>query len=280
MYPLPVSSPAESLLEADDWTVAPGAVDERDFSSGRVGPYRLGPSVRRTAFGEVILGLQDAPAPAVVELDLLDALAGTPLAGPTSELMADLAQVAALRHRHVLPISGAGFEDGIPYVVRPHKLGRTLRQLLQETPEITIDLAAAVLFAAAEACEFLAAQGPEPGACAMGGFDDRDVFLGFDGTIGLAGLGLKRARAQGDDASAADLKSCFELSRRLDDRARAQLPSAIAGAGSIHELARAVRRRFPSACAESAQHVGCALRKSFPAAIAQERKFFGLSTLQ
>lgn len=264
----------------DAWVIPSNAVDEREFNAGRVGPFRLGPSVRRTAFGEVILALPEPPSSLVVELDLFDALAGTPLAGPASELMNDLSQVAALRHRHVLPMAGAGFDEGIPYVVRPHRMGRTLRQVLDEANDVSIDLAAALLFAVAEACDFLAGQGPEPGACAMGGFDDRDVFLSFDGEIGLVGLGLKRARGGAEDPLDADLRACFELARRLDERARAKLPSAVAGASSAREVARAVRRRFSSACASSAQQVGAVLRRCFATAIAEERAFFGLPALQ
>jgi hypothetical protein len=273
----PVSLEAE--LHVDDWSIPRAGVDEADFRSGSIGPYRLGPIVRRTAFGEVVLALPEQSG-GVVELDLLDALAGTPLAGPNGELMADLALVSSLKHRHLVPISGAGLDDGIPYVVRPHRMGRTLRQLTESSSEISVELAAAALYAVAEACEFLAAQGPEEGACAMGGFDDRDVFLGFDGAIGLVGVGLRRARGGGDEPRAKDLKSCFELARRLDDHAKAKLPSTVAGATSTRELTRALRRRFSDACAASAHHVGSALRRQFAAAIDRERAFFGLRTLQ
>lgn len=274
-----VHAPEGQWLEQDDWAVPAAAADPHAFEVGRIGTFRIGPSVRRTAFGEVVRALPDKGRE-VVELDLFDALANTPHAAPDGQLMADLAAVAALRHRHIWPMIGCGFAEGVPYIVRRHRLGRTLRELLDDADRIAPEAAAAILFAAADAIEFLATQGPSEGSCAMGGFDPRDLFLCFDGAVGLVGLGLKVARGAEDDPRAADLRALFELSRELDRKASARLPSAIADARTPRELARAVRRRFAEACAASAHHVGSALRRTYSAAIAEERARFGLSTLQ
>ena len=269
------------LAVEDDWAVGRGAVDEANFQAGRVGPYRLGKRVRKTAFGELVLAI-DPRAESILEIDLLDALARTPLTAPDGLLMGDLAQAATIRHRHVAPIVGSGFEDGVPYVVRPHRLGRTLAELIERAgPGLEPDAAAAILYSVADALEGLAQEGPQPGACAMGGFDDRDVFLGFDGSTALTGVGLKQARpAKDEDPVAADLTSAFALARLLDLAARAGLSSAIAGAQSAADLTRAVRRRFGPACAGRRRFVAAALRIAFEDALREERAYFGLAPLQ
>ena len=109
-----MSSPQESGRQ-DDWAVSAAELSEDAFRSGRVGPFLLGPSVRRTAFGEVIVGLH-RESREVVEIDLYDALLGTPFASPESPLMSDLAQVSSLRHKHIASIVGAGFDEGVPWV--------------------------------------------------------------------------------------------------------------------------------------------------------------------
>jgi hypothetical protein len=260
-------------MQRDEWTIPRAAVDERAYDGGRAGSFRLGPRIRRSAFGEVLRALPDGRG-AVVEVELLAALA--PIASPEAELMLDLASVAALRHRHLIPLIGAGLDEGMPYVVRPHRMGRTLAELLEEADGLSAPSAAALLHAVADAIGAL----QEDGQARMGGFDPRDVFLSYDGSIGLVGLGLEKARGA-EDPDAADLESCFALARLLEKNAPgARLPSAIAGARSPREIERAVRRRYPEACAYAAQHVAHDLRASFALAISEERAKFGLPTLQ
>lgn len=266
---------------ADDaslWSTLSAPVDESKFDQGRVGPYRLGPLLRRTAFGEVVLALQDERR-GVVELDLCASLAGTDLTAPEGPLMTDLAEVVGLQHRHLATIIGSGFDEGVPYIVRQHHLGVTLEQVLAAGGELSTPFAVAVLHAVAEALEFLSRQGSKRGACSFGGFDARDVFLGYDGLILLVGLGLKSARRPAVSAVQADLQACFELARRLDSVSGARLTSAIAAARSLKDLVRAARRREPDACGDATRHVAAALRARFADRLREDRAFFGLSAL-
>jgi hypothetical protein len=264
--------------EMSAWSTLAVPVDESKFVQGRIGPYRLGPLVRRTAFGEIVLALQDERL-GVVELDVCASLAGTALTAHDGALMNDLAEVVGLQHRHIATIIGSGFDEGVPYIVRHHHLGVTLEQLLESKEEISPSLAVAVLHAAAEALEFLSRQGSKRGACSLGGFDARDVFLGYDGRILLVGLGLKSARVPTLAPTQADLQSCFELARQLDEASEARLTSAIAAGRSLKDLVRAARRRDPEACGDATRHVAAALRLRFADRIREERAFFGLSAL-
>ncbi|MFO0723495.1 MAG: hypothetical protein U1E65_06930 [Myxococcota bacterium] len=266
---------SSSQQPADSWTIGAAEIDESSFRGGRVGPFSLGPSVRRTAFGEVIIGLHRENRD-IVEIDLYDALLGTPFASPESPLMSDLARVSALRHKNIAPIIGAGFDEGVPYVVRPHRLGKTLAELVNQGP-IPGELAAVVLYAVSEGLDFLSEEGE---GAAMGGLDARDVFLGYDGSVSLVGIGLRRVRGHEGDPRALDLQAAFSMARHLSRWSDAQLPAVIAGVSSFRELSRALRRRFASACAAGPRHVGSALRRAFPQVIREERAFFGLEPLQ
>lgn len=263
----------------NEWALTRKGVDESRFQTGRIGPYRLGTRVRTTALGEVTLALHDHLEP-VVELELFDALSHTSLVGPDGRLMADLAQVVGLRHERIAPMIGAGIEGGVPYVVRPHVLGRTLAELVEGADAFDSEFAAAILFAVSDVTHHLSVQGPQAGACSMGGFDARDVFLGFDGSVRMVGLGLKLARCPDDDSISADFLSCLELARHLDAFSEAGLSTSIADATSAFDIARTLRRRHGSVCAEQAAIVGATLRGVFGEAIQEERAFFGLATLQ
>lgn len=266
-----MESAGPPALPDDGWSLS--AVDESAFDAGTLGPYRLGPTARRTAWGEVIVALDEHNS--VVEVDLLDALAASPLIAPESGLMTDIAAIAALRHRHVIPLVGAGVHDGVPYLVRPHRLGRTLASLL-DVVTLPIEVGAVILHAVTEALVFLTEAGPNPSACAMGGFDARDVYLGYDGSVGLVGVGLRRARGHADDAREADLAACFALARSLERGVEARLPSAIAGANAVSDVSRLVRRRYGNACVHGAAHVGATMRRAFSGQLAEDRALFGL----
>jgi hypothetical protein len=262
----------------DRWAVVETA-DTETFRHGVLGPYRLGPTLRRTAFGEVLIALHDRQR-RLVELDLLDALAHTELAAPGDNIMTDLAHVVGLEHRHIATVVGSGIHDDVPYVVRQHRLGRTLSELVERAGQIRPQVAPGVAFAVAEACAFLSTQGPAPGTCSMGGLDPRDVLLGYDGTISLVGIGLQRARANPEPPVDADVQSCFGLIRELDAHSGALLSSVVAPAASADEIARILGRSFPEACAERRRHVGTELRRHFSTEIQRDRQLFGLKPLQ
>ena len=270
--------PAGPAMLADDWSLDEVTIDERHFVVGRIGPYRLGPTLRRTAFGEVILGLRDEGG--LAEIDLLDAFVRTPLAGPDGQIMGDLAHIVGLEHRHIATVIGCGLADGAPYVVRRPRLGQTLSALLDRAPRLSTESCAAILFAIADALAFLAEQGPATGSCSMGTFDADDVFLGYDGSIQLVGVGLKLARGMIEAPVDGDLSCCFELARRLDAESKAGLVSTIAPAAELAELARYVRKRHGAACAALRRHIAGDLRRYFADDIREDRAFFGLHTLQ
>jgi hypothetical protein len=261
---------------AESWAIRRASVDDDRFGPERVGPYRLGPLVRKTPFGEAVLGLADH-GDQIVEIDFLHLLAGSPLAGPDGKLMADLTQVVGLQHRHLVPLVGTGFADGTPYLVRPHRPGRTWSEHAAQTPKVDPGAAAAIAFAVADAIEFLAAQGSQPGACAMGGFDGRDVLLAFDGSVALIGLGLKQARGA-HDALAADQGSLAAFLEKLDSASGLDLAATAAAAPEA--AARAIRRRHAESCGHSRALVGRSLRRAFDDAIREARAFFGLPSLQ
>ena len=252
------------------WILRREQVDPRQFTLGRVGSYLLGPTIRATVLGEVTVALH-ASYEHVVELERYAALRDTVLAGPDCALMTDVAHASGLRHRHVAPIVGAGVESGAPYVVRPHRLGRTLRDVASRGP-IDPELSGAILHAVAEAIAWLAEQGPAPGCCSMGGFDESDVFLGFDGEVQLVGIGTKLARSPGRDPIEADLEALVELMERLFVR-------GIPTVASAEEAAIELRRAYRSTCAERASRIGALLRGRFETDIQRERALFGLPLL-
>jgi hypothetical protein len=254
------------------WTPARGAVDESSFDAGRFGPYRVGAPVRKTELGEVRVALHES-WDYVVELEVFHALKRRSF--EHADLLADLNQAMLLVHPQITPIIGAGIEESVPYVVRPHRLGRTLAELLERQGALPLDLAAGLMFAVAEAIAYLAEAGPSPDACAMGGFDQRDVFLGFDGSIALVGTGQRSVRAQDADAAQRDEECLAELSRRCSS----ELYFAIRDASAPNEAARRIRRTFRDACARRREHVGSTLRHFFGEAIQAERAFFGLAAL-
>lgn len=271
-----------SLGELDPLTelwLVDGATDPSRFDAGRLGPYLLGPCLRRHRFGEVLLAL-DEPQRRVIEIDCYDRLSGTPLAGPDGKLLADIALVMGLAHRHIAPIIASGVGDGVPYTVRQHRLGRALGEVWSDGVRIGEAAAAGILHAVADALAFLAAEGPRPGACAMGGFDDADVFLGFDGDVRLTGLGARRARIGDADPLSADLAACFELARRLDRGSGGGLVSTTAASTTTAEVATAVRKRHGEACGARRRWVAGALRDRYASEIHEERARCGLGTLQ
>jgi len=249
------------------WSLRREQVDPTQFTRGHIGPYLLGPTVRATPMGEVIAALHGS-FEEIVEIERYAALRDS---GPEPPVLADLAYVSLLRHRAIAPIIGAGMDGGAPYVVRPHRLGRTLADVLSRGP-IEAELSGAILQVVAEALAWLVEQGPARGSCAMGGVDESDVFLCFDGEVQLLGIGTKLARAPGRDPIEADLASLRELADRLEIR-------TIENAVSSEEASVLLRRAHRAACGERAARIGAMMRTRFESAIHRERALYGLPLL-
>jgi hypothetical protein len=252
------------------WVLKREQVDPRQFTCGRVGSYLLGPTIRSTVLGEVMVALHSS-YDHVVELERYAALRDTVLAGPDCALMTDVAHASGLRHRHIAPIVGAGVENGAPYVVRPHRLGRTLGEVAARAP-IDPELSGAILHAVAEGIAWLAEQGPARGSCSMGGFDEADIYLGFDGEVQLVGVGTKLARSPGRDPIEADVEALLELLERLKVR-------GIPTVDSAEEAAIELRRAYRATCGERSSRIGALLRSRFEEDIQRERALFGLALL-
>lgn len=261
-----------------EWTPTRDRVDPAGFVGARLGPHRLGRRVRVTALGEVAIALHDQ-LEEVLEIELLDAASRTPLAGPEGTLLADVAHVVGLRHRHVAAVIGAGIESGTPYLVRQHHLGRTLEQVVDEVGGLPEELGPAILFSVAEAASFLAEQGPQAGVCCLGGFGPGEVFLGFDGTVLLFGAGLWRLRCPDGDPVEEDMESCQQLACFLDRVAGAPLEKILRGTTDPKAVALTMRRRYRDACGARAERLGTFLRAHYGDIIATERAFFGMPTL-
>jgi hypothetical protein len=258
---------------ANEWNPQRARVDAEAFEAGRMGPYRVGRSVRVTAAGEVVLAIHDGD-PRVVELELLDPIK---VVDPERPVLQHVNHMIGVEHRHVSTVLGAGLHDGIAYVSRVHHMGRTLAQVMVGgwgEPR----LAPGIAYAVADALAYLADAGPHPGACALGGFDPRDVGLGFDGSINLVGVGLQTLR-ESETPAAADRSSLVQLSLELDRWLGTDISSALAAHGGPAEFARGLRKRYRDDCAHRRQHVGAFLRAAFADSVREERAFFGLSTL-
>lgn len=257
-----------------DWTPQRTAVDETAFDAKKVGPYRLGRRVRVTALGEVRLAIGDAfdEVVAIERCDLLGSLGGSERA-----LLADVAHVIGLRHKHLVEVLGAGVDGDVPYIVRAHPLGVTLADAHEAAGDLPRETAAAILHAVLEVVGFLANEGHMPGACSLGGFDEDDVLLGYDGTVRLTNTGLKLVRCPNGDPVRADLSSAMVLAQTLDPEGA--LDACFALGTDATETAHRVRRTYRDACAKRQELVGGLLRRHFDLQIQADRAFFGLTTL-
>ncbi len=257
-----------------DWTPQRTRVDEAAFDDRRLGPYRLGRRVRVTALGEVRLAIGDAfeEVVAIERCELLGSLGGSERA-----LLADVAHVIGLRHRHLVEVLGAGVDGEVPYIVRAHRLGVPLADAHEAAGELELATAAGILHAVLEVVGFLANEGPSPGACALGGFDEDDVLLGYDGTVHLTNTGMRLVRCPNGDALRADLSSAMVLAQTLDPTGA--LAACFTLDTDATETAHRVRRAYRDACAKRQELVGGLLRRHFDLQIQADRAFFGLPTL-
>lgn len=258
---------------ANEWSLLRDRVDREAFSRGRLGPYQLGESLRMTAAGQVVVALH-ASDPRVAELEILDPVR---MARVEHAILEDVNQSIGLDHRHLAQVLGGGIADGLVYVARTHRLGRTLDEVIASASAPSFEVGPGVVYSAVEAIRFLSEQGPAPGACSLGGFDPRDVLLGYDGSITLLSLGLRGLR-EVDRSAEADVESAHELVSNLEAWLGRPLV-AVDDQPAPAELLRRVRRAHGELVAHRRTHVGAFLRDQFPERIRSERAFYGLATL-
>ncbi len=269
MYP-------DDVLMADsaDWIPLRARVDPATFEGGEIGPYRLGHFLRATPWGEVRLALHDT-IEEVVEIELYATLKRTEHAGPEAPLMADLAQVMALRHRHLATILGAGMTMGTPYVVRPHRLGRTLQDFVDRSATFSEAETVSLLFPIAEVMGYLALQGPQPGSCALPNPDLSELVVGFDGNLVLTNTGLGRLRrAEGDP-----LTGLLMFTELFEAASPSRILPLVGPAAGPADFATRLRRNYREVLAERAHHIGKLMRRYFGDELLAERTFFGMDTL-
>jgi len=258
---------------ANEWAPTRERVDREAFSRGRLGPYRLGESLRKTASGQVVVALHDAD-PRVVELEILDPVK---LAHVEHAILEDVNQAIGLDHRHLAQVLGGGVAEGLVYVARTHRLGRTLAEVMDAAPQVEVAVGPGVVYSVVEAVRYLAEQGPGPGACSLGGFDAGDVLLGYDGGITVLSVGLRGLR-QADRAVEADVESSHALVTTVECWSGRTITD-VDDAPELSSLLRRIRRAHPDCVADRRHRVGALLRHAFPERIRSERAFYGLSTL-
>jgi hypothetical protein len=259
-------------VSLSEWNLRREAVDIDDYCQGRMGPYRVGPRTRRTRHGEIYLAITDEDA-RVVELELL---APDQVDGQEPGVLKSIDRVLGLEHRHLASVLGAGQHEGVIYLARLHRLGRSLGDVLKETPGHP-DLAPGLLYALSEVVGFLAESGPHPGSCSVGGFDAADVELGFEGEIRLR-TGTQALR-DGEQPGLADRLSLAQLSAAVAEWSGWPAP----GPGpevDLGDWARRLRRQHREACAGRRTLLGGHLRRHYAEAMRSERARFGLSTIQ
>ena len=264
-------------VEEGDWSPLRSAATVGEYDHLRLGPLALGPPKWRSSVGQAHLAMADTHDE-IVMVDRMTALRNHPDVDP-ADLMADLRHVLGLGHRHVMRIIGAGIDNEIPYVVRTFRLGRPLDEVLRGG-RLDRPLAVALLYPVAEALAFLSQAGPAPGVCAIGGFDLRDVWVGFDGGVWLTGHGTSRLRLDDDlDPVAQDLASLRRLATVIGRATRTNLRELLDEVDDLETAQVALRRADREACGRRAELVGGWMRLHFDEAIQIERAQFGLDTL-
>ena len=264
-------------VEERDWSPLRSAAVVTDYAHLRLGPLALGPPRWRTSVGQAHLALAESHEEVVV-VDRMTALRNRPEVDP-DDLMADLRHLLGLRHRHVMRVVGAGIDSDIPYVVRRFRLGRPLAQVL-DTGRLDRPLAVALVYPVAEALAFLAEAGPKPGVCAVGGFDPRDVWIGFDGGVWLTGHGSRRLRHdENSDPVQQDLASLLRLATVVGRATRTNLRELLDEVSDLDVAQATLRRADREACGRRAEILGAWMRAYYHDAIRAERAEFGLDTL-
>ncbi len=259
------------------WSPLRSAAAAQDYNHLRLGPLSLGPPRWRSTVGQAHLALGDAHDEIVV-VDRMTSLRNHPEVD-AAEVLADLRHVLGLEHRHVMRILGAGIDTGVPYVVRTFRLGRPMADVL-DIGRLHRQHAVALMYPVSEALAFLAQAGPSPGACAVGGFDLRDIWVGFDGGVWITGHGTRRLRLDADlDPVGHDLASLRRLATVVGRATRTNLREVIEDVTDVESAHLALRRFDRDACGHRAEIIGEWMRKNFHEAIRVERSQFGLDTL-
>lgn len=265
------------VVDEREWSPRRSAATVKDYAHLRLGPLALGPPRWRSSVGQAHLALAEAHDEIVV-VDRMTALRNHREVDP-AELMSDVRHVLGLGHRHVMRVVGAGIDDDIPYLVRRFRLGRPLSAVLDAAP-MARPLGVAIMYPVCEALAFLAEAGPKPGACAVGGFDLRDVWIGYDGGVWITGHGSRRLRVDPDqDPVEADLASVLRLATVVGRATRSNLRELLDDVSDLITAQVALRRSDREACGRRAELIGGWMRRSFGDAIWDERAEFGLDTL-
>lgn len=261
--------------KAIDWTPKRLAMDPHAFDCARYGPYCVGPQVRGGKFGAVNLALRPG-CDRVLEVERIlvqgdDDQGGD---GVGARLLEQLNHCVGLIHPHIALIEGAGMQDGCPYIVRGHVLGRTLSDLVSDGFAPPPEVVAGIVYSVAQGLYFLGEAGPEPTTCLVGGVDEELVLLGWDGSIRLLGAGFAFLRGARDQR--ADIEALGALAARLD----LDVAQEIDESAHLHEASVRIRKRHPEACARRQQLVGGWLRREDGEGCDAFRRFFGLEVLQ
>lgn len=270
---------ASSILEAAtpgdvEWTPKRAALDPRAFDCGKVGPYSLGPEIRCGPFGPVHLAL-GAQFQEVLEIERIriDDFEPAAAAGSLAALVLEnLSHCVGLTHPHVACMLGAGLDDGVPYVLRAHVLGRTLADLALDDMRPPPEVAAGILYSVAEGVGFLTERGPRPGVCGLGGLGSDAVLVGWDGSVRLLGAGLSILR---DPRADADFDGLRRLARELEPG----LGELLSGASDVRDASTQLRRWRREACADRQSRVGSWLRRADADGCDALRRFFSLMPL-
>ncbi len=259
---------------ANEWALERRRVDAAIFGRGRLGPYRLGKPLRRTAAGQTVLAIHDDD-PRIVELEMLDPVR---LSQMEHAVLQDVNHVLGFQHRHVATVLGAGVSDGSVYIARVLHLGRTLAELMSDCPSGTAaEVGPGILYSVADVVSVLREEGPQPGACSIGGFDAHDILVAYDGSVQMNCLGLRGLRDR-DRAPEADADSLVRLAQGLQ-RWLGRPVVASVDREEPAALKKRVRKAHPDTCADRRTHAGSLLRDVYSDRIRREREYFGLSTL-
>ena len=246
-------------------------LDPSAFNLAKVGPYGLGPAVRYGRFGRAFLAIGPG-FEEVLEIELLESVPAYKPECPGVYLLECLNHVVGLRHRSVMPTLGAGVHDGKPYILRPHRLGRTLAELIDEGLCPPTNILAAVFHDVALAIEFLAEAGPKPGICSIGGVGAREIFIGWCGRIAALGSGLAAVR---DPREQADLEGLINLAHQVDGTLGCYLESAT----SAGEIARRIRHKYRDTLARGPSLIGSWFRHIDAERCEASRRFFRLEIM-
>lgn len=262
------------MAEGLNWTPTIDRIDTRAFQMGRIGGYQLGPPRRDTRFGRVLPAVHEH-FKSLVEIELLERLPQAAMHDLEGAFMLQLAHALGLEHRHVATIIGAGLYEGVAYVVQPLILGQTFAALAERAPDEATGVLPLVMHAVVQAAEFLLEAGPLPAACALGGFDARDILLGYDGSVYVTGYGMARFRSEGKNPRSEDMQSALRMLESLDP----SVYQLVVDADGLDDMQTRLRKNFREELGERGALVGRALRRAFADEVASDIDVFGIGVV-